>query len=894
MALSAETWERVQEIFNAAVDLPPAERAALLERECAGDMTLRDEVESLLASDEQATSFIEDPASAIPRDLMDATADDEDFAGRRFGAYQVLREIGRGGLGAVYLAARADEQFEKQVAIKVVRRGLDTDDILRRFRAERQILAQLDHPNIARLTDAGSTEEGLPYFVMEYIDGESITSYCETHRLSTAARLELFRQVCSAITYAHQHLVIHRDIKPSNILVTKEGVPKLLDFGIAKVLHADDPLAAHTMTGVRVMTPEYASPEQVRGLPITTASDIYSLGVLLYKLLTNQKPYRLTSHTSDELSRAVLDQIPERPSTAVARRSESAAGAVIDQGSLRGDLDNIVLMAMRKEPERRYASAAALADDIRRHLEGLPVAARPNTLSYRAGKFINRHRAGAIAGTLVLLSIIGGLIATLWQAGVAQSERAKAEKRFNDVRKLANSNLFDVYPEIEHLEGSLKAREAILRNALAYLDSLSQEATGDSELQSELATAYEKVGDVQGALNTSSLGNVKAALGSYAKARQHREAILAAHPRDLKAKERLANNVYVTARTLWNNSETQHAEAEFQKAIALQRELVAASPDSVESNNRLALLLIDYAAIPAFNFQAAQAQGSIDEALEIIARLRRTKPEDSELKKTRARGLRLLSKAKTALGDHAGGLTALHEARSLSEEVARAFPQDFRLQRAVWLTDYMICELLIDKRDGQEAARACAATIPFPDAALAREPENAVVAYDLANSHFNAARAFRLADDSAQTIAHSHRAIDVMSKLSAKSPANTEYKRNLAIYRTEMARAQIKLGQNNEAIAALHDVEAILRPIVEADPSSTTFNYDLAFAHRLAAQAFHNQGASATAVEHVDAAIAITAKLQAVNALRASDKELAAELASEKSVYVAGVDGKQR
>ena len=220
MALSAETWGRIEDIFNAAVDLPPAERSALLDRECAGDVILREEVESLLASDEQAESFIEDPGSAIPRDIVDATAEDEDFAGRRFGAYRVLREIGRGGLGAVYLAVRADEQFEKQVAIKVVKRGLDTDDILRRFRAERQILAQLDHPNIGRLTDAGSTEEGLPYFVMEYIEGESITSYCDLHGLKLDDRLELFRKVCAAVTYAHQNLVVHRDLKPSNILVT--------------------------------------------------------------------------------------------------------------------------------------------------------------------------------------------------------------------------------------------------------------------------------------------------------------------------------------------------------------------------------------------------------------------------------------------------------------------------------------------------------------------------------------------------------------------------------------------------------------------------------------------------------------------------------------------------
>src|SRR5471032_2535920 len=276
MRPAAERWARVKELFEAAVELDPNQRAALLDNECGGDEALRTEIESLLQSDEQTGSFIEEPAFAIPRDLFPDNVE-ESFVGRQFGAYQLIREIGRGGLGAVYLAARADDEYRKQVAIKVIRRGLDTDDIIRRFRNERQILAQLDHPNIARLIDGGTTDDGLPYFVMEYVNGEPINAYCDANALSTTERLTLFRKVCAAVTYAHQNLVIHRDLKPSNILVTQEGEPKLLDFGIAKLLSTGDELFTQTIPALRVMTPEYASPEQIKGDKIMTTSDVYSL-----------------------------------------------------------------------------------------------------------------------------------------------------------------------------------------------------------------------------------------------------------------------------------------------------------------------------------------------------------------------------------------------------------------------------------------------------------------------------------------------------------------------------------------------------------------------------------------------------------------------------------------
>ena len=888
---SSERWEWVNSIFDGAVELAEPERTRFLEQECGDDRDLRAEVDSLLASDAQASQFIEDPPLAIPREMF--PDDKNDPAGQELGAYRILREIGRGGLGTVYLAERADESYRKEVAIKLVRRGLDTEDILQRFRHERQILAQLEHPNIARLIDGGTTEDGRPYFVMEYVQGEILTKYCDAKELGTHERLHIFRKVCQAVSYAHQNLVIHRDLKPSNILVTAAGVPKLLDFGIAKVLTADEEAYTPTIPGLRVMTPEYASPEQIKGGRITTSSDVYSLGVVLYELLTGQKPYRLTSRIPGEISRAITDQEPERPSTAAKERdsrieNRDAVGSrspIRDARSLKGDLDNIVLMALRKEPERRYASVEQFSEDIRRHLEGLPVRAHHDSFRYRARKFVQRNKASVVAALLLMFAIIAGMAATLWQSHLAQVERNKAEKRFGEVRKLANSNLFDVYPQIENLEGSLKARETILKNALTYLDSLAREASGDWELQAELATAYEKVGDVQGALNNSNLGNTKAGLETYRKANQLRAAVVAAKPDDLEARKKLANNQYTMARTLWMDSQTKEAEEAFEKTLQLQRELVAADPAAAELQDKLAVVLIDYGAIPAFNAQSEKALRLFAEALGIIDRLQKGDPQNPAYRKTKARLLRVVSKPKAALGDYAGGLRALEEALTLSKEVAQQLPDDFRAQRAVWLTETMICELFIDQSDGARAVEAGLGTIDFPRKALEKEPENGVVAYDLAISHFNLARAQRLAGDFRETIRHADAALKVMAEMSAKSPGDADYKRNLAIYQTEKARAHLGLAQSDAAILALQEAQAMLQPNVAADPNSATIQGDLGMAYRLTAQAYHQKGENEKAGELVDKAIRIVAALEKNNSVRDSEKGLLAELEQEKAKY---------
>jgi serine/threonine-protein kinase len=414
--MQPKRWRQIDEILQSAIDCSLENRQSLLDSSCGDDAELRREVESLLAHEKGDWFTAAAGFSDAVKVLEDRISRQRE--GQRIGPYRVLREIGHGGMGAVYLAARADDAFEKQVAIKLIQCGISTESMIQRFRAERQILARLDHVNIARLVDGGTTESGLQYIVMDYIEGEPIDKYCETRKLGTPERLRLFQSVCSAVHYAHQNLIIHRDIKPGNILVTADGIPRLLDFGIAKLVDPALTAGAET-TMVRPMTPDYASPEQVRGETITTASDVYSLGVLLYELLTRQKPYQLTGKSLAEIEQAICQREPGRPSTA------TGAGA---GRRLRGDLDNIVLMAMRKDPQRRYGSVEQLSEDIRRHLGGLPVIARPDTIGYRTTKFLTRHKVGVAAVALVVLTLSGGIVATTWQVRVARLQTVKAQR----------------------------------------------------------------------------------------------------------------------------------------------------------------------------------------------------------------------------------------------------------------------------------------------------------------------------------------------------------------------------------------------------------------------------------------------------------------------------------
>ncbi|HET9514755.1 MAG TPA: serine/threonine-protein kinase [Gemmatimonadales bacterium] len=423
--VSPERWRRIEELLDGVLDLPPEQRSAWLVRACDGDEPLREAVEKLVAACEQPTRLPPSPVDlAAPLLARMAAEPEPEPAPERVGPWRMVRELGHGGMGTVYLAERDDEQFRKQVAIKILRRGIAGEDLTRRFRHERQILASLDHPNIARMLDGGM-ESGAPYIVMEFVDGVPLDTFCRRHQLPLNRRLELFADVCAAVQYAHQNLVVHRDLKPSNILVTDDGQVKLLDFGIAKLLEEEDAVEAAplTRTGLRLMTPEYAAPEQVRGGLITTATDVYALGIVLYELLAGRRPYEVKGRSLSEIERVVCQSEPVRPSTAAARER---AGADPLPRRLRGDLDVITLKALRKEPERRYQSVAELLDDLRRYRDGLPILARPDTFFYRARKFGGRHRVAIGVAGLALATLLAGALRERGLRAEAEAEAAKA------------------------------------------------------------------------------------------------------------------------------------------------------------------------------------------------------------------------------------------------------------------------------------------------------------------------------------------------------------------------------------------------------------------------------------------------------------------------------------
>ncbi len=507
--MNPEQWRRVRVLFDVVGQLPAHQRTAFLRHACAEEPDLRSEVESLLRAADGAGDFLEAPAlqeATWPHPLAAAGAPPPR---ERIGPYQVLREIGRGGMGTVYLAQRAAGGFQQQVAIKLVRPGL-SDELVRRFVAERQILAGLVHPYIARLYDGGTTEDGLPFFVMEHVEGEDLLTACDRRRLSTTERLRLFDKVCAAVQYAHQRLVVHRDLKPSNILVTADGSPKLLDFGVARLLQPDAPPepGEAAVPSVLLMTPEYASPEQVRGAAVTTASDVYSLGVVLYELLTGHRPYRFASRRPEEVERVVCDTAPPRPSTVVGHAAEhtgpgGAAESVSPQTlsgnrggtperlrkSLAGDLDAIVLATLHKEPERRYASVEKLADDLRRHLAGQPVSVRADTFGYRAGRLVRRH-VWASAATLAAILAIVVLVAFYTARLARERDRARLEAAKAQRVSAFLTNLFEL-SDLDRTKGvKLGVRDIVDRGARNLHRDLDAEPEVAAAMMSLIGGVY--------------------------------------------------------------------------------------------------------------------------------------------------------------------------------------------------------------------------------------------------------------------------------------------------------------------------------------------------------------------------------------------------------------------
>jgi eukaryotic-like serine/threonine-protein kinase len=696
-------WERVQDIFLTAADLPEAEQAAFLDTACDGDAGLREEVESLLRADREGEGVL---ASAIET-AAESILEEPNIVGIRLGAYRVTSEIGRGGIGAVYLAERDDDQYHKKVAIKIVKHGMDTAEILGRFRHERQILANLDHPYIARLVDGGTTPDGRPFFVLEFVEGMAIDTYCDEHELNVDARLDLFLRVCEAVSYAHRSLVIHRDLKPGNILVTEEGVPKLLDFGMAKLLNPSldsltetvnlDPSAAPRLagsnplsdsatafvdtmqSGVRILTPAYASPEQVRGDPVTVASDIYSLAASLYELLTGKRPHIIDKHTPQAIEHAICDVEVIRPSLAVEDK------ALVRR--LSGDIDTILQRALDKDPLRRYASVEQFADDLRRHMTNQPVMARPDTILYRLRKFARRRRGTVAAAAAVLATLTAGIVVSLREASIAR-------ENLQQVRRLANAFVFKVHDAVRDLPGSTRARQLIISTGLEYLDALAKNSRSDWDLRSELAAAYRRIGDVQGDVMQANLGKTDEALVSYRKAMDLLNSIVANDPHDRRAQldrilvyERIGGVHSYTG----DNSQALRNYAEAEK---LAQALLATNPSDDQVRRQLAEIHISLGEVRRLAGEPARSLDENNRALTLLAQSAAAHPGDRALQQTLANAYSAVGMSDVRLGRFQDGLARYRQALAGLASLVQQEPTNVSYQHDLMLTHSHIGDVL--------------------------------------------------------------------------------------------------------------------------------------------------------------------------------------------------------
>ena len=598
--VTGERWRKVNRLLDLALDHAPDERSEFLDRECASDTGLRAVVDRMLRACDDSAGFLENepaPMFAAPVVAASLAADrtrvSRSAEGLRVGPYRVVREAGHGGMGVVYLAERADDQYRSRVALKLMRGGAAApadEHLARRFLEERQILATLEHPGIARLLDGGVTDDGLPWFAMEFVEGTAIDRYCETHGLGIEERLTLFCDVCDAVAFAHRNLVVHRDLKPSNILVTERREVKLLDFGIAKLLARMDngaTDAAPTQTAVRALTPEYASPEQIRGERVSTASDVYSLGVILYELLTGQRPYAPAGRSPHEVECAVLDMPVEPPSTAVPQPMLRRA--------LRGDLDAIVLAAMRKEPDRRYASVDQLAGDVRRYLKRMPVTARRDGRAYRTGKFVRRHRAGVAAATLAVVVLVGFSVVTGIQAARlrAQAERIAIER---DRARQVSAFLVDLFRSADPFAGAgprTTVRE-VLDSGAARID---RDLRGQPEARAELLRA---------------MGLSYLNLGLTTEARRLLERAIAIPTRDtIDGEPRDVSARHSLAKVLQEVGEFSAAESLYRDVLAWRRQWLP------RDDRHLGRSLSNLATVVAAQGRYAEAEALVREALAV-------------------------------------------------------------------------------------------------------------------------------------------------------------------------------------------------------------------------------------------------------------------------------------
>ena len=785
-------WAEVESVFADALAAGDTARVALIEARCGTRPGLRVDVETLLAAHARAGEFMAAPTLAGIADPVGDVRDDVP-PGLRVGAFRLVERVAHGGMGDVYRAERAEGEFTQHVAVKFIAARLQGADTVRRFRAERQILASLQHPNIVTLVDGGVTVDGQPYIVMEYVDGLPLTEYCLRQATTLDGRLRLFQQVCGAVSFAHRHLIVHRDLKPANVLVTADGVVKVLDFGVAKLLTSQDVPSPATVSLLRPLTPNYASPEQIRGLPVTTSADVYALGVMLYELIAGRRPYETAGRTLDEIVTIVLNQSAARPSAA------RGVGLPYDPKRLRGDVDAIVLKAIAKDAGMRYGSVEEMSDDVGRFLAARPVVACPPSLAYVARKAIVRHRAAFAVAAVLFVLLLAATIGALWQARVAAGERERAVRRYNDVRQLAGSLIFRIHDEVEALAGSTPVRAIIIGEALKFLQRLEQDAASDTGLRLELAQAYVRIGNVQGRRSAANLGDRKGALQSYR-----------------KAKDMIAPIVSTDAAS-WEKAKTI---VDVQLALAY-----ALTGDD-----------------PAGALSAAKA--ALDAALAWQRR------EPSALQ-----GGELLARAHFAVAVASPGHASLphwQESNRLFAEVLARDPGNENRQRNVALTEKYLGAYFEEERDAdrmlEHHQRAYAIDQKRADAAVNNRQAQIDLAIDLGNIAL--AKQFRGAY--ADAIGDMRKSLEIRERLSAGDPKDAYARGRVGHAQYRMATLYLSDGQLGPAAEHARRAIAIIESLGTTDLSS-----DLGAAlHVLAIVEWKTLGAAASCATYSKAAAA--------------------------------------
>ncbi len=849
ISMAKADWKQVDQLLDAALELEPQARRKFLDDAGASPDLLR-EVESLLACEQKMDGFLTAPALAFSSDFFTDEEGSEERAGQTVGRYRIIREIGRGGMGAVFLAERSDGEFKQEVALKVVRRSFADSNLARRFRRERQILASLHHPNIAPLLDGGVSTDGEPYFAMEHVEGVRIDDYCAAENLRTEERLRLFLAVCRGVAYAHQHLIVHRDIKPSNILVTADGTPKLLDFGIAKLLD-DEHTNDHTRTELRAFTPVYASPEQARGERVTTASDVYSLGVLLQDMLGN-------AHRSP-WSNMQLTPAGWRSQTPGQKTSVTNQPADQEQGSKRNrqrqrflsaELANIIAMARREEPARRYASVAQFAEDVQNYLDGLPTRAQKDSFTYRAGKFIRRNRLTVGAAALVVLALVVGLAAALWQANAARRERDRAERRFNDVRQLSNALLSDIAPKIERLPGSTDARQAVLTQSLKYLDSLANEAAGDLQLQSELASAYEKVGDLQGNPTNPSLIALADALRSYDKANAMRRSLLERAPRDFERRRQLANNYRALGDIRWQTNEPAESLKNSEAALSLYSELLAEQPGSTELRLSVARTTLDIGKVHSTNEKYAEAISFFEKAAALLtgAPASATGSERLESAMLLAEAHKWMGNALSWEGQQKEAEVEIAKAVALSEALITENPLDHRVRTSLHQT-YMMTSSVYEEVNDPLSNEYAFKALKVIEETVAKDPANIRARQQLGKTYSRVGVTLDNTGKPDQSVLYLEKAVNISRELMGTETKNRRLKYDLATSYIRLGDAKKRQRNFRASIADLEQAALVLKELTDADASDNASLRNLANAIESQAKSYEGLADLATGAE---------------------------------------------